>query len=398
MNLGGLVGLGNALGNLGAGVTGGMANAQQTGLMLGLKQRQTDVDMLKANADMLKAGNDLSKTDTERKIQAMTWGAQLAASAHDQPTWDRARGTFVSMFPEYEGTIPPQYDPRVRDQLGMMAISAAERFKAEREMAMKQIPQATIKEGQNPDGTLSYYSVGAGGATPIPGSPNAPPPVSAATVNIDQKGNSAEAVAMGQALVDDYKKVSEAADDGTKTIGSLSIARAMDVSTGAFAPAKTQAANVLQALGIDPARAGLENATNAQAFTGIMNEVILTKAGQMKGQLSDRDIVFLKGSVPNLTNTVEANRFLIDAGIALAERAVERKRFYDDFMAKNGTLKGASSAWAEYVRTTPVLLPNPSVGRPMFFREYAEKMREVRPDATDEQIMATWRQHAQSRR
>jgi hypothetical protein len=111
----------------------------------------------------------------------------------------------------------------------------------------------------------------------------------------------------------------------------------------------------------------------------------------MKGNLSDKDVKFLKETTPAITNTPEAYKFLLSSARALEERSLDQRDFYLTYREKTGSLDGASKAWTDFTRSTPIASKNPKTGLPIFYSDFKRAASEANPGMTDEQISAIWR-------
>lgn len=113
-----------------------------------------------------------------------------------------------------------------------------------------------------------------------------------------------------------------------------------NLPTGATLPAQLTIGRYAQALGINPAIAGLnpDQIASAETARTLSNQLVLEKSGQMKGQLSNRDVVFLEQSVPSIANTPEGNRRMVDIAIKLNNRLIKKAQMQAAFIRKHGRL------------------------------------------------------------
>ena len=181
---------------------------------------------------------------------------------------------------------------------------------------------------------------------------------------IDMKQETAEGQAFGKALVDDYTGVREKAQAAEEELNAVLAARNIPVQTGSLEPAKAAAAAVLQSLGVDPSKMNLPDPSNAQAFNAAIGNVVLGKAGSMKGTISDKDIAFLKQTMAGLGATPQANAMMLDMSEKLARRKIEKFDFYNSYREENGSLNGASKAWGKHVNSNPLFQPAENQGQP----------------------------------
>lgn len=155
-----------------------------------------------------------------------------------------------------------------------------------------------------------------------------------------------EQEARGTMLVEQYKDVSNAARLATRTLPTLETQeRILDAGfrTGFGAEAQKAGASLLSALGVPEAK---EYATNAQAFSAAMNQAVLQKQLEQKGVQTQADADRITQTGAQLTNTADANRFIIAVARAQLKRDIAQRNFYDKWWKDNGTYDGAEDAWA----------------------------------------------------
>lgn len=226
---------------------------------------------------------------------------------------------------------------------------------------------------------------GIGGLGPRPQRPEA-------QVNIDQRGELVENQEWAKQMVAEYKGLDEAAKAAEQLIPQFDIAKSIDVKTGALEPLKAKAGALIQGMGFNPENLGLPDAGNAQAITGVLNNVVLTKMQAQKGPQTENDAKRIEQTVGNLGNTPEAFGFLLDAGKALEERKIEQRDFYAAYRGRTGTLQGASAAWNKYKADHPLVGKSPSNDRPVFLNDFLKEMRKANPKMTLDQMMQVWRE------
>ena len=197
--------------------------------------------------------------------------------------------------------------------------------------------------------------------------------------------------AYGKTLVKEFEEVRGRADNAATELQALNMLKSIDVDTSAIEPAKAWVSKYAEALGFNPQNIGLETATNAQAFVGIANKLILTVMQAQKGPQTENDAKRIQKTVASLGNTPAAKDFLTDAAIALREREVEQADFYDAWRAKTKSFDGARSAWNDYKKRTPLMGTNPTTGLPVFFNQYLTGMRAANPQADEAEIRKLWR-------
>jgi len=208
---------------------------------------------------------------------------------------------------------------------------------------------------------------------------------------VNMESEREESKARGKQLVSQFGSISERANAASDNLEQLHISKNIDVSTGALEPLKKSVASFAQGLGFNPENLGLENATNAEAFTGIMQNLVLTKMQAQKGPQTENDAKRIENTLASLGNTPQARVFLTNAAIAIEERRIEQRNFYLDWEEKNGSFKGAEQSWDQHKRNTPLFGVNPNTNRPVFYNEFFSKMREANPNADSGEILDLWR-------
>jgi len=238
-----------------------------------------------------------------------------------------------------------------------------------------------VQPRQSFDGGRTWENVGA----PYSRRSNTP------LVSIDGTREKEEQKARGKRLDASAGKIHERAESARNTIAQLKIARSLDVRTGGLAPLKKWAASYAASFGADPTVWGIDSATNAQAFEGIMNNLVLTKMQAQKGPQTENDAARIEQTLANLRNTPQANEFLFRSAEAMARRDIEQARFYEEHYAKNGTYDGADRAWDEFKRATPLLATDPDTGQTIFFDEFERGVMRVNRGVTRQQVVDFWR-------
>jgi hypothetical protein len=150
----------------------------------------------------------------------------------------------------------------------------------------------------------------------------------------------------GALLVSQYKDVSSQAAVAAKSLPSLEsqlmIMDKADFSTGFGTTTIAAGARILGALGVADAE---KFATNAQSFTGMAAQAVLTRQLEQKGPQTEADAARITQTGAQLGNTKEANRFLVDVAKAQFQRDLKQRSFYDKWFTKNKTYDGAEDAW-----------------------------------------------------
>jgi hypothetical protein len=155
----------------------------------------------------------------------------------------------------------------------------------------------------------------------------------------------AEQTERGKFLVEDYKTVTNAARVAARTLPAIETNLDLldqGFKTGFSAEVQKGAANILGALGVENAN---KFATDAQIFQAKANETVLQRQLEQKGPQTESDAKRITQTGAQLTNTAEANKFILDVAKAQLKRDIEQRNFYDSWFTKNKTYDGAENAW-----------------------------------------------------
>ena len=176
------------------------------------------------------------------------------------------------------------------------------------------------------------------------------------TVNVGA-GETEEQKGFGKARVEMYQNIQKEADIAKNDLDIYSNLNSLmqQTTTGALEPHKTAIASYAQSLGIPVNEKWGIN----QSITAISNKltVMARKVGEgqlLAGQISDADRDFLKASVPGLEKMENANEFLTNIAIKLAQRKIETAQFADEYYNENGTMKGFYDAQRIWVKNNPL--------------------------------------------
>lgn len=108
----------------------------------------------KSEADTAKATREAKAAELDGKIKELTLTAQIAGSAKDQATYDRALMTARQMGLSVEG-LPPVYNPEVVSSIRNQALTAAQQLEQEARKFTQGIQLATFNQTVSRDADTS---------------------------------------------------------------------------------------------------------------------------------------------------------------------------------------------------------------------------------------------------
>ena len=129
--------------------------------------------------------------------------------------------------------------------------------------------------------------------------------------------------------------------------------------------AKVAVSALADSFGIDPNKLGLADATSAQIFQSNVMKNLLDELIKQKGPQTEGDAERALKTFPQLSNTTEANRWMLQYAKNLHERRLQQYEFISERMlANNGNKVAAEKAWREHKKTLPSIVPPPPAGAP----------------------------------
>lgn len=135
----------------------------------------------------------------------------------------------------------------------------------------------------------------------------------------------------------DYEAIQQGATTAVGQLNSLAVMESMldqGMSSGRLDDITAGWRGIGAQLGI----ADAENLGMQELFRGISNRMALEMKEGMTGPMSDRDILFLQQQVPQLGNTPEGNRLLLEVLKRMAERKIQISQMADAYLARTGVL------------------------------------------------------------
>jgi hypothetical protein len=202
----------------------------------------------------------------------------------------------------------------------------------------------------------------------------------------------AEQKARGTALGTEWEAVQNEARSAAQIIDTVRITRAMKAPTGKLAETREAIGGYLAELGYKGNLA--KDATDLQKLTNISADYVLGKQIEQKGVQSEGDAIRMRNTFAQIRNTEEANDFILRIVEGQKTRQMEKADFYDTWAAdpaRRGSVAGASKAWREYIRTTPLIGVDPDTKAPVFLNEFVTTNIKANPAYTPEEIIGIWR-------
>ncbi|MFM9427326.1 hypothetical protein RCH10_003782 [Variovorax sp. GrIS 2.14] len=203
-----------------------------------------------------------------------------------------------------------------------------------------EVPLYNLAQGQG--GTS-----GAGGQSGASGAPTAFPGAYQSGRNpVTQQ--SAIAINDGW-LKNSYQPTLDAGKTATDLQASIQAVRNIDMNTGWGTDQKANGAAFLEGLGIAPGSAKLF-AANSQKFQSVAMDKLLTTLSAQKGPQTEGDSTRAQQTFVKLSNTPEANAFILDFAQAKANQDQRRAQYFQQALPlaqKSGDLTRVDREWSK---------------------------------------------------
>jgi hypothetical protein len=201
----------------------------------------------------------------------------------------------------------------------------------------------------------------------------------------------AENQKIGGGIGEEYLGVRERGNSAAETLDTIRQTRAVAAPTGKFAAARDTLGGVLREFGYKGDLA--KDATDLQKLNQITSNYVLGKQLEQKGVQSESDARRMRDTFAQITNTEEANDFILRAVESQKTREMEKADFYEQWRAgKGGSVDGAAGAWRKHIRETPVVGVNPNSKQPVFLHEFMDQAAKANPGMSEDQILQVWKQ------
>jgi uncharacterized protein YnzC (UPF0291/DUF896 family) len=191
----------------------------------------------------------------------------------------------------------------------------------------------------------------------------------------------AESKKVGEGAGDQFTKVTitdvNASEQRMRAVRELQVL-ASQVDTGAFAEVKAKAQSFFKDLGV-----------NIGDPTAIERGVAQSQLEQ-KGVQTDRDATRYRTAGVLLTNTPEANQYIVDYQAALDQRTRDKARFFQDFRARTKSSVGAEAAWGDFIKDKDIFdSPTLSKYRDLFkMNDLAKRVKATTASETERKELA----------
>ncbi len=135
----------------------------------------------------------------------------------------------------------------------------------------------------------------------------------------------------------------------------------------------------------------LGNVADGQKYLGLLNDQLLAKMQAQKGPQTKEDQATMRETLANLGNTKEARTFLLKSARAINQRDIDKYRFYDDYLQKNGNLRGVDKAYFEDQKGMSLFGRNPKTNNFVFYNDFFDAAKVANPNASRAEIMGLWK-------
>lgn len=218
-------------------------------------------------------------------------------------------------------------------------------------------------------------------------------PSSQVSVSLGQEGEERKKIAGVQA--ERFRNIITQGEAAGKTLASLDQMEALDLTqTGALEPYKAGFASVVKDLGFDNIANQIADVTNAQSLQAVSGRLVQDVLNAATGPQTDQDAARAAKTITNLGDDPKAGQFKLNSLRALSLRTKQRSDFISQKIDEGMTFSKANQEWNKFASDTPNIsssVKDPSTGLPLFFYQFESVARRNNPNATREQILATWR-------
>lgn len=161
-----------------------------------------------------------------------------------------------------------------------------------------------------------------------------------------------ESQSIGKGLGEQYMETQKQASNATRTLTTLQRLSQLSPKAyeGAAAPTVQFFRSYLKTFGIDDKKVPV-----GEEVTALSNQLVLDATGGSLGaQISNSDRDYMAARFPQLANTAEGRRELIETLSLLEKRKIEVGKLATEYRKKSGTFDGFSQFMAEYAEKNPL--------------------------------------------
>jgi hypothetical protein len=182
-----------------------------------------------------------------------------------------------------------------------------------------------------------FRSLSGGRQERIPGGPADPEALAA-----QEEGKN-----LAKLRTEEYKELGKNAVAARKAMPAITTAERIleaGFKTGWGAEVQAAAANILTSLGVPEAK---QYATTAQTFLAQARQITNDRLLEQKGTQTENDFKRVEDIGAKLTNTVDANKFLLAVNRAVNNQTIDKHKFFTKWETTHNNLKGAEQAWQD---------------------------------------------------
>lgn len=420
-----------------------MALDKQAGLNQAYKiqdpnQRAQAISQIDPEQAQKLQGNDLALG--QQKLEVFSNVASYFAGLPDDATvnteYQQALPRLQSLFPGVQ--LPDQLTKAEALQASEMAYSAKDRLAAQLTLQKNQLNQP-LEKVVGPDGVVTYTprSEAAGKQAYVSGGTSLTVDPVTGQVTYSQGGSAGglpkqSANAVGKADEEELKRARADAGQADTLLTTIKqYEAALDkTNPAALGPLVSKGANLMLPGQTKDQLQVLESTGNSLT---LQSKSIL---GMPSANFSDSDRNFVTAVAPGRDKSQPANKQILRNLEAMGARTREYANFAEAYIQKNGNLLGAKEAWQRFGKENSIIKDgtadmdavkgwqaytdkgyskdgqsstaatpasqnmgvNPANGRQLSYDDFVTGMKQVNPNATDDQINAAWQQKYQKKK
>lgn len=158
---------------------------------------------------------------------------------------------------------------------------------------------------------------------------------------------------------EEFKGYMNQAQEAERIIGTAERFRSTldanpELWTGAGAESLTYMKNVAITLGV-ASEEWIDQTADMDKLRSMTMDFVMGRIQNTKGAISEKEMKAFERSSPNLQNTTEGNRRLLEMMIAVEERKAQRYDYISDMVDNGYSMREAKRAWNEYIEENEAL-------------------------------------------